>query len=184
MGGISRRETRGTRPAISHRDRVKILEHVLEWVQNAVRCPGRGGRWPGLGRQPPPPKIRKSRRLRFFLRCTPCGRHATKTQKNRSTRPLEHARRVAEVGARAHAPEKPRGRPKRVRWSAATRDEKMTVESTNGVGRSRTTPGLVRSRIERPPWMGVNAACAEYGLEMCWCSSVGPLPPTGVMLGI
>ena len=44
-----------------------------------------------------------------------------------------------------------------------------------GVGRSRTSSGPVSSRIGRPPWLGVYAACAEYGLEMRWCCSVGPL---------
>ena len=116
---------------LGQRRRVQHVRHISPWdlryapndipsrsglirgarVPNAVRRPGRVGRWPGLGHPPPPPKIRKSRRRRFFVRCTPRGWDAAKpknkiTARGRARTPVGLP---AKVGARARVPGKPRG---------------------------------------------------------------------------
>jgi len=96
-GGISRRETHGTRPAAHHRDRVKILEHMLGWGPNAVRRPGCGGCWPGLGRPPPPTKDTKKSTAAIFF-----SRHAVRAGRRKNPKKLQpEAARARSSGCRS-----------------------------------------------------------------------------------
>ena len=156
--GISRRATRGTRPAISHRGRVLFVERAPGGVPHAARRPGLGGR---CVVRPHHQRYKKMDSGDFFYRSTPCGRDTATPPKKHGTRPRVHARRVAEVGARVHVPEKKAARaPKRVLLKRCGAAAGVTNRRSSAAGEINRDYSCPTCRARKP---------SRHTPHHCWC---------------